>query len=308
MEQPRKDLSVFWVSTDRVQPNPYQPRHHFTGAGLEDLAKSIRRYGVLQPLVVTKHDEIKDDGAMQTRYELIAGERRLRAARLAGLEEVPIVIRSGQEEEQMKLELAIIENLHREDLNPIDRARAFKQLAESFKLKHGEIAQRVGKSREYVSNSIRLLMLPEHMLSGIENKEISEGHARPLLMLSDKPEEQQNLFDEIRLRRISVRDAERLAGKIAVEKTRKNSIHTKAEEFEGIEKDLADTLGTRVHIQGNQEHGGKITIDFFSAEELGAIADKIKTMQGEENIVENTEEKPLEDEDQSMYSFKNFSL
>ena len=132
-------------------------------------------------------------------------------------------------------------------------------------------------------------------------------------MLSDKPEEQQNLFDEIRLRRISVRDAERLAGKIAVEKTRKNSIHTKAEEFEGIEKDLTDMLGTRVHIQGNQEHGGKITIDFFSAEELVVIADKVKTMQNNASSsiedFEDIEDEPLiDDEDQSMYSFKNFSL
>lgn len=149
--------SIFWVEVDKVRPNPYQPRTEFDEARLKDLSDSIRQYGVLQPLVVTRHEEQKEDGGIATYYELIAGERRLRASKMAGLREVPVVIRSNEESERTKLELAIIENLQREDLNAIDRARAFQRLAQEFKLNMVEIGKKIGKSREYVSNSLRLL-------------------------------------------------------------------------------------------------------------------------------------------------------
>ena len=152
--------SIFWIEVDKIKPNPFQPRKEFNEAALQDLADSIRQYGVLQPLVVTRKEIQKADGGLASEYELIAGERRLRASKIAGLAQVPVLIREGQETDMMKLELAIIENLQREDLNPIDRARAFDRLANEFGFKHAQIGEKIGKSREYVSNSLRLLTLP----------------------------------------------------------------------------------------------------------------------------------------------------
>ncbi len=155
--------SIFWVEVDRIKPNPYQPRKTFDEAALASLAESIRQYGVLQPLTVTRKEIERPGEGIYVEYELIAGERRLRAAKLAGISAVPVVIRSAEDSNRMKLELAIIENLQREDLNPLDRAKAFRQLASEFGLQHKEIGQRVGKSREYVSNTLRILALPEEM-------------------------------------------------------------------------------------------------------------------------------------------------
>src|SRR3989344_5214898 len=149
--------SIFWVDLDKIRPNPYQPRTEFDEGKLKDLADSIRQYGVLQPIVVTRHEEQKEDGGIATYYELIAGERRLRASKIAGLSQMPVVIRSAEEGERAKLEMAIIENLQREDLNAIDRARAFQRLQQEFKINKAEIGRKIGKSREYVSNSLRLL-------------------------------------------------------------------------------------------------------------------------------------------------------
>jgi ParB family chromosome partitioning protein len=155
--------SIFWIELEKVKPNPFQPRKEFDEARLRDLASSIRQYGILQPLVVTRKEVHREDGSMFTEYELISGERRLRASKLAGLTQVPAIIRTGEQSDRVKLELAIIENLQREDLNPIDRAKSFKQLVDAFSLKHTEIAEKIGKSREYVSNSLRLLLMPEEM-------------------------------------------------------------------------------------------------------------------------------------------------
>ena len=152
--------SIFWVEVDRIVPNPYQPRRDFDEGRLKDLANSIRQYGVLQPLVVTQREVSRDNGGMGMEYELIAGERRLRAAKIAGLTQVPVIIRDDQENEQVKLEIAIIENLQREDINAVERAQAFKQLAGQFGLSHTDIAKKIGRSREYVSNTLRILMLP----------------------------------------------------------------------------------------------------------------------------------------------------
>lgn len=259
--------SIFWVETDRIVPNPYQPRKHFDEHALNDLAESIRQYGVLQPLVVTRKEITKEDGGLGVAYELIAGERRLRAARLAGVIQVPVIIRAAEETDKMKLELAIIENLQREDLNPIDRALAFKELADKFNLKHGEIATKVGKSREYVSNSIRLLALPQEMQQSLLGNQISEGHARTLLMLGERKEEQETLFKEIVAKKLTVRETERIARRIAVEKARKMTL---TPELMQMEKQLSATLGTRVHIEP-RENGGKVLIDYFNGEDLQTL-------------------------------------
>jgi len=265
---PTKYDSVFWVEVDRISPNPYQPRIDFNEENLKSLAESIRQYGVLMPLVVTRKDIEKADGGIQTAYELIAGERRLRASKLVGLKEVPVVIRAGEQTDRMKLELAIIENLQREDLNAIDRARALAQLAENFGLTHAEIGAKVGKSREFVSNSIRLLALPDAVQQAVVGKEITEGHARALLMLSDRPEEQDTLFKEIMLKKTTVRFVEQMARRIATDKIRK---HDKTPEMMELERSLTETLGTRVMIE-NRPNGGRVMIEFFSPEDLSHIA------------------------------------
>lgn len=273
--------SIFWVETDRISPNPYQPRRTFDEAALASLAESIRQYGVLQPLTVTrKETEIAGEG-IRVEYELIAGERRLRAAKLAGIAQVPVVIRSGEDDDRLKLELAIIENLQREDLNPIDRATAFNRLAVEFGLKHAEIGKRVGKSREYVSNTLRILLMPQEMQEALARGEINEGHTRPLLMLMDKPEEQRTLFQEITLRKLTVRDAEQLARRVAVEKSRKGDL---TPELILLERELTDALGTRVRIEKKEQGGklvsGKLLIDFFSADDLVHIHKMIASVQG----------------------------
>jgi ParB family chromosome partitioning protein len=270
-QTPYYSNSIFWVETSRIVPNPFQPRHHFDERALQDLAESIRQYGVLQPLVVTRRESAKDDGGIGVSYELIAGERRLRAAKLANVSQVPVIIRAADETDKMKLELAIIENLQREDLNPVDRAVAFKKLADEFSLKHGEIATKVGKSREYVSNSIRLLLLPESMQQALLANQMSEGHARTLLMLSDRKEEQETLFKEIVDKKLTVRETERIARRIAVEKQRKQTLPP---ELQQIERQLAESMGTRVMIEpkaNSNSGGGKIHIDYFSQEDLQTL-------------------------------------
>lgn len=260
--------SIFWVEVDRVKPNPYQPRREFDEVKLNDLAESIRQYGVLQPVVVTRHEIQKEDGGLSVEYELIVGERRLRAARIAGLSQIPSIIRTSEESGRMKLELAIIENLQREDLNPIDRARAFNRLVKEFSFKHGQIAQKIGKSREYVANSVRLLAMPEEMQEALSEGKITEGHTRPILMLNDRPEERDVLFKEILSRKLTVREAESIARRIATDKVRKKSVLNP--EILELERQLTELLGTRVQIE-QKEVGGKVVIDYFSKDDLNNI-------------------------------------
>lgn len=257
--------AIFWIEVEKIRPNQYQPRTEFDEAKLKDLADSIRQYGVLQPLMVTRFEQTREDGGISTFYELIAGERRLRASKLAGLSQVPVIIRSTEEQTRVRLELAIIENLQREDLNAIDRARAFDRLQKEFSLNNTEIAQKVGKSREYVSNSIRLLALPAEMQQAVIGGAMYEGHARALLMLSDRPEEQKTVFRDIVVRKLSVRDVEKITREIAVEKVRKPD--APRPEIAALQKAFAESLGTRVEIK-EQEQGGKLIIDFFSTEDL----------------------------------------
>ena len=262
--------SIYWVEVEKVVPNPFQPRREFDQNKLQELADSIRMYGVLQPLTVTRKEVQQDNGTFYTEYELIAGERRLRASKLAGVVQVPVIIREGEQSEQEKLELAIIENLQREDLNAVDRAIAFRQLAEAFGLSHAQVAKKVGRSREYVSNSIRLLGLPEHMLESLKLSDMMEGHARTLLMLTDRPEQQEVVYKEILLKKLSVREVERIVRKIATDKVRKKNPGEFDANLIEFEKQFTETLGTRVQIQ-KTDFGGKLTIDYFSEDDLAAI-------------------------------------
>ena len=274
---PTKYDSVFWIDVERIVPNPYQPRRVFSEEGLKSLAESVRQYGILQQLVVSRVDVEKPDGGLESQYELVAGERRLRASKLAGLKQVPVVIRQG-DSNLTKLELAIIENLQREDLNAIDRAKALQKLIDEFGLTHSETAAKIGKSREYVSNSLRLLGLPEHMQDAIVAKEITEGHARPLMALNERPEERETLFREIVLKRMSVRAAEAIARSIAQERVR--NYHKKSREMIELEKSLTETLGTRVIIEAHAE-GGRLLIDFFSPDDLQVLVDTLAAKQAE---------------------------
>src|SRR3989339_1185810 len=321
--------SIFWIDTDKIKPNPLQPRRDFDEARLQDLADSIKQYGVLQPLTVSRMEMEKENGGLVTEYELIAGERRLRAAKLAQVSQVPVIIRIGATA-IMNLDLAIIENLQREDLNAVDRARAFFRLVGEFKFTHNEIAKKMGRSREYVSNSLRILTLPEEILNGLSEGKITEGHTRPLLMLADHPEEQLVLFKEILYKKITVREAERLARKIAYDRVRKKEFMPDPEITE-LEEEFQEKLGTRVHID-RKELGGQIKIDFFSTEDLRTILDLIHKSESEkkpEQMLENfiaknnskeeiptLEETPVDDrtkedinkDDADLYNISNFSV
>ncbi|MES3005453.1 MAG: ParB/RepB/Spo0J family partition protein [Patescibacteria group bacterium] len=280
MTQPQSQYfnnSIFWIELEKIVPNPYQPRREFDQTALKDLAESIRMYGLLQPLVVTRREVIKEDGGLVVEYELISGERRLRASKLAGLAQAPVIIRAGEEDARTKLELAIIENLQREDLNSVDRARSFQRLADEFGLKHAQIADKVGKSREYVTNTIRLLALPDHMLVAVSERKISEGHTRPLLMLTDRKEEQETLFKEIIFKKLTVREAEQLARKVAVDRVRKKEFMPDPELLE-LEGKLNNALGTRVQIE-RKDTGGKVVIDFFTNDDLRHILSVLETNQ-----------------------------
>jgi ParB family chromosome partitioning protein len=317
--------SIFWVEVDKIKPNPFQPRREFDEDALRALADSIKQYGVLQALVVTRKEYEKEDGGLGVEYELIAGERRLRASKIAGLSQVPVIIRMGEGSENkddlMKLELSIIENVQREDLNPVERAKAFKRLADQFGFKHHQIAQKIGKSRVYVSNSMRILDLPEEMLTSLSEGKINEGHTRPLLMLIDRPEEQKVLFQDIILRKMNVRDAELAARKIAIERVRKFNASVDPE-ICALEEKFAASLGTRVRIE-KKENGGKLMIEFFSNDDLQDILNMLNQHPtlSNETVGEQTEGAGLDDRtpeeikkaedvpiEEDLYSIKNFSI
>ena len=276
--------SIFWIEVDKIKPNPYQPRQEFNDDKIRDLAESIRQYGVLQPLVVTRREVERDDGGLYTEYELIAGERRLRASKVAGVFQVPAIIRTGEQSDKMKLELAIIENLQREDLNPIDRAEAFMRLVKEFNLKHIEVAKKVGRSREYVSNTMRILALPQEFLDAVVAGKITEGHTRPLLMLGDRPAEQMTLFRDIQLRHLTVRESERIARSIAVDKARRPDFVSDPEVME-MEERLSRRFGARVKVEKKQ-NGGRLTISFFSSEDLKNVLVLLEKNEVDPNILQ----------------------
>lgn len=196
--------SVFLIDLEQIKPNPYQPRRDFNKDDLVELADSIKVYGILQPLIATRVEEEVPTGR-SVRYELIAGERRLRAAKLAGLPRVPVVVR--QITPKQKLETSLVENIQRNDLSPLEEARAFKRLQEEFGIKQKKIAIRVAKSPSYVANTLRILSLPEHMQTALAVGDISEGHTRPLLALQET-KEQEKLFKQIQDQGLTVRQAE----------------------------------------------------------------------------------------------------
>ncbi len=309
--------AVFWVEVQKIAPNPYQPRREFDEDKLKDLSESIKMYGVLQPLVVTRKEVYREDGGMNVEYELISGERRLRASKLAGLSQVPVLIKSGEENAQLKLEMAIIENLQREDLNPVDRARSFERLAKEFKLKQSQIADKIGKSREYVSNSMRILSLPDEMIAALERGNISEGHTRPLLMLIDRPLEQAVLFKEILMKKLTVREAEGLSRRVATERIRNKAKYLDPAIIE-MEKTFTESLGTRVRIEKKNE-GGTVTIDFFSPDDLRGLLERLNKAEAKVPKIEPQMpgQKPMDDrapadvtkeDNTDLYSLKDFSL
>ncbi len=315
--------AIFWVEVDKIKPNPYQPRRDFDEVQLRSLADSIRQYGVLQALVVTRKEFEKPDGGLAVEYELVAGERRLRASKLAGLQQVPVLIRTTEDTDLMKLELAIIENIQREDLSPVDRARAFERLTKEFNLTHAEVGKKVGKSREYVSNTLRILMLPEFILTALSEGKISEGHTRPLMMLIERPQEMETLFKEIIFKKLNVREAEGIARAIAVERARRPI----DQELLDIEGQFKEKLGTKVRIEKRDE-GGILKIEFFNKEDLRGILERLdREMKAQEAIAETApeaaaeaaeplteeekimvEDKPKAEEDESLYSVSNFSI
>lgn len=289
VREPQKE-SVFWIETDKIRPNPEQPRTQFDEEKIKSLAESIRQYGVLQPIVVTKQ-EIDVPTGTQVEYQLIAGERRYRAAKIVGLLHMPAVIRR-EESDKLKLELALIENLQREDLNAIEKARAYKRLIDEFHLKAKEVGYRIGKSRTAVVNTTRLLTLPDYIQEAVLAGRITETHARPLVMLNDRPEDQKTLFHDILAKGLSVHDVESVRRDVLGKQVRRqiNPRPSKA----GVERTdtvalamqekLAEALGTRVTVRRDKGGKGRIFIEFFSDEEFLAIAEKIKRI-NEENAI-----------------------
>ena len=251
------------VNITKVEPNREQPRKNFDEDALEELAESIKQFGLLQPILVQDR---------KTYYEIIAGERRWRAAKKAGLKEVPVIIKNLTEQEIV--EISLIENIQREDLNPIEEALAYKKLLTEFNLKQDEVADRVSKSRTAVTNSMRLLKLCDEVQQMIINDMISTGHARALIGIED-PEEQyaiaQRIFDE----KLSVRDVEKLVKNLGKPKLKKPNDKDKSLEiiYRDIEENLKQKLSTKVAISSKGNGTGKIEIEFYSHEDLEKLID-----------------------------------
>jgi ParB family chromosome partitioning protein len=252
------------VAVEKIDPNPQQPRKNFDPEQLEDLAASIRQHGIIQPLILIPGDQ-------SDRYFLIAGERRLRAAKLAGMAEVPAIIRTASEQEQ--LEFAIIENVQREDLNPLERALAYQNLLDGFSLTHEDIARQVGKSRVSVTNSLRLLNLPDLAQEALLNGEITEGHARALLGLSSSRAIEAALDSVISLN-LNVRQTEALVNKLSGKISRPTAKQPRPAEIEDLENRLRQFFHTKVNLTKGAR-GGTISIAFYSDEELNAILDSL---------------------------------
>jgi ParB family chromosome partitioning protein len=255
---------VMLVSVDLVSPNPRQPRSMMHPEELQDLTVSIREHGVLQPLIVTPGDT-------QGRYILIAGERRLQAARLAGLASVPVLVR--QATDQQRLELAIIENVQRSDLSALEEAEAYRQLAEDFDLSHEDIAARVGKSRVAVTNTLRLLKLPDAVKNALIEGRVSEGHARALLALST-PEAQTAALRTVISQELNVRQTEELVRKFSGEKPPRKPRPAPVPEVAELEDRLRTSLGTKVTLRSGRK-GGTVIIHYYSDEELNALMGRL---------------------------------
>lgn len=248
------------LKINEVEPNKNQPRKSFNEDSLMELSESIKLHGIVQPLVVAKQKGY---------YEIIAGERRWRAAKMAGLKEVPVVIKDYSPQEIM--EVALIENIQREDLNPVEEAKAYQGLIQEYNLKQDEVAEKVSKSRTAITNSLRLLKLDDRVLNMLVDENISSGHARALLALSDK-EEQYTIANRIFDEKLSVRETEKLVKNInnPTKKAQKKELKNDFV-YRDLEEKLKEKIGTKVRINRKTEQKGKIEIEYYSPEELEKI-------------------------------------
>jgi ParB family chromosome partitioning protein len=263
---PRHSPAVEEVDIDLIAPNPQQPRSVFEPESLAELAESIREHGVIQPLIVSRPGA---PGAAP--YQLIAGERRLLASRQAGLTRVPVIVKEASP--QALLELALVENLQRQDLGPLEEAAAFKRLGEEFNLTQEEIAGRVGRSRPAVANSLRLLTLSEEMQASLARGEISPGHARALLGIDDA-DERRTAWRRIVEGRLTVRDAESLARGRSLRPRRAGVAKRRSADLEALEERLRASLGTKVDLTRGRS-GGRVVIHYYSDEELENIIERL---------------------------------
>lgn len=253
-----------YVKITKVEPNREQPRKNFDEDALQELADSIKQYGIVEPLIVQDRN---------TYYEIIAGERRWRAAKLAGLKEVPVIIRNYTEQEIV--EISLIENIQREDLNPIEEAQAYRRLLTEFNLKQDEVAERVSKSRTAVTNSMRLLKLCDEVQQMIIDDMITTGHARALISIED-PEQQYTIAQKVFDEKLSVRDVEKLVKNLnKPEKVKKEVVADKALEavYQDLEEKLKQSLGTKVSIASKGDGSGKLEIEFYTHDDLEKITD-----------------------------------
>ena len=253
------DERILKISPDKIDFNPYQPRTNFSQSSLNDLAESIKEHGIIQPLIVTKNGD---------RFELIAGERRLRSAKLLNLKKVPVIVR--EEKNQKKLEMALIENLQREDLNPLETARAYKRLIDEFNITQEEVAKKVGRARSSVANALRLLTLPDEAQQALSAGKITEAHAKYLLSIEGK-DKQINMLKKIMRHDLTVAQTDQEIKRLGGTKGAK----TKDYFDRAKEDEMSQLLGTKVEIK-RQGRGGKLIIDFFSDDELGDILTKIR--------------------------------
>ncbi len=254
------------LKINEVEPNKDQPRKNFNEEALQELSDSIKQHGIVQPLVVSKQDDY---------YEIIAGERRWRAAKMAGLKEIPVVIKDYSPQEIM--EVALIENIQREDLNPVEEARAYQRLIKEYDLKQEEVAEKVSKSRTAVTNSLRLLKLDDRVLDMLIEETLSSGHARALLGIADNDRQYETAL-KVAEENISVRETERLVKSInnpVVKKTAKKELGNDFI-YRDLEEQLKQKIGTKVSINRKTENQGKLEIEYYSQEELEKIIDYFK--------------------------------
>jgi len=256
---------ILMVPVEQIVPNPRQPRSHFDPSTLAELAASIKEHGVIQPLLVSRDD-------FGTGYILIAGERRWQASKLAGLTEVPVIVR--QTSDQQKLELALIENVQRADLNPLEEANAYHQLSEEFELSHEQIAQRVGKSRVAVTNTLRLLKLPDMVQQALVDGRVSEGHARALLALTT-PQAMEAALRTVIAQELTVRQTEELVRKLSGEKPAHAPRSGPSPDTLALEERIRHSLGTKVSLKPGSKGNGSLTLFFYSEEELNALLSRL---------------------------------
>ncbi len=252
------------LPVDAISPNPLQPRQRMAPEALEELAASIREHGLIQPLIVSQTSD-----AEAQRYQLIAGERRLEAAKLAGLAKVAVVIREATPQEM--LELALVENIQRADLNPLEQATAYRHLMDDFGLTQEQVAEKVSKSRVAVANSVRLLRLPNDIKISLAQGQITEGHARAVLGLAE-PDEQRKLWKAILKRGLNVRQTEETVRRLVAGPRPKRPDTSSSPETRALEDRFREALGTKVQLFRSQR-GGRLVIHFYSEEDLQALYD-----------------------------------